>query len=82
MIKIRDTVKLEELEKFEFIDDDKDGLFKYWVGNTQLLTINKWNGLIKVTQLLISPNGEKRKVSKDILDKLYDLITAGLVEKV
>lgn len=82
MLKIKDDVDLKELEKFGFEDDDERGFLEYYIGNTQVLRINKWNRLISIIQLIISQSGEKRKVAKEILNTLYDLIQAGLVEKV
>lgn len=81
MLKIKDDVDLKELEKFGFEADFEHGLYKYWVGNTQLLRINMWDRKIKIMQYNFSL-GETRNTDEQILNVLGDLFQAGLVEKV
>lgn len=77
IIKIKDNVNLKELEKFEFVRDvhfiDSDGNTMY---SYEFLTIN-----IKTRELCICTGVDELCGNKEII-KLYDLIQAGLVEKV
>lgn len=82
MLKIKDNIDLKELEKFGFKDDDENGYYVYKVGNIQFFRVKKWNRLIDIIQEIIGMRREQRIVSKEILNVLYDLIQAGLVEKV
>lgn len=78
MLKIKDDVKLEELEKFGFSTNKYYPLSyvkKVYLRNENddknFYHINKKTRIIKLTRL----DGE-------LDNTLYDLITAGLVEKV
>lgn len=77
MLKIKDNVDLKELEKFEFVRDahfiDNDGNTMY---SYEFLTIN-----ITTRELYICTGVDELFGNKEIV-KLYDLIQAGLVEKV
>lgn len=77
MLKIKDTVALEELEKFGFtLYKDKHEEY-YYVGETY------WGANITISdKRKIEFNDEWWGDDFDIMDKLYDLIQAGLVEKV
>lgn len=76
MLKIKDTVALEELEKFGFMVCD-NGQNSYWcVGCIELgLYIAIYEN--KKIEICEESSGELEP-----LDILYDLIQAGLVEKV
>jgi hypothetical protein len=82
MLKIKDDVDLKELEKFGFKDDDENGYYLYKVGNTQFFRIKKWNRIIDVIQEIVSIKGERRIVSEEILNALYDLIQEGFIENI
>ena len=93
MLKIKDNVDLKELEKFGFkakYDEDTGEICAYQkkcekdVGGL-LITITETISLIRIYRAFIEKNIEWR-INKyndyfDI-DTLYDLIQAGLVEKV
>lgn len=77
MLKIKDNVDLKELEKFDFLYRDDCGQYKFTERNVDGATyiyINIWNRKIIYRQDKASDNM--------CLNKLYDLIQAGLVEKV
>ena len=74
MLKIKDNVDLKELEKFDFNYHDYSGRYVYNTIN-EPLTINVWNRKINIPDYGV--------LTENILcEKLYDLIQAGLVEKV
>ena len=93
MLKIKDNVDLKELEKFGFkpkYDENTGRIYAYQkkceknVGGL-LITITETTSLIRIYRAFIKKNIEWR-INKyndyfDI-DTLYDLIQAGLVEKV
>ena len=93
MLKIKNNVDLKELEKFGFkakFDEDTGKVCAYQkkcekdVGGL-LITITETTSLIRIYRAFIGKNIEWR-INKyndyfDI-DTLYDLIQAGLVEKV
>jgi hypothetical protein len=79
MLKIKDNIDLKELEKFGFkkIYPNDDAYFKkVYLGNDDddrvCYLIKGWNRFIKITRI----DGE------ELDDTLFDLIQAGLVEKV
>lgn len=77
MLKIKDSVDLKELEKFTLKFNEENGRYEYigrnFNGKTYIF-INSWNRKILFV---------KGKNYDDIcLRILYDLIQAGLVEKV
>jgi hypothetical protein len=74
MLKIKDNVDLEELEKFGFYYNDDIGQYVLNLINKPL-TINVWNRKINID--------DYNTLTGNILaNTLYDLIQAGLVEKV
>lgn len=77
MLKIKDEVDLKELEKFGFIRDacylDEDGNVMY---SYEFLVIS-----IKTRELCVCSGCDEVFGDKEIA-KLYDLIQAGLIEKV
>ena len=77
MLKIKDNVDLQELDKFEFRYNDNTGRYEYLERNIDGATyiyVNTWNRKILYRQ-------EKNYDTMCLL-KLYDLIKADLVEKV
>ena len=77
MLKIKDNVDLKELEKFGFTYNDDNGKYKFCERNVDGATyiyVNIWNRKIVYRQ--------ERDKDTMCLTKLYDLIQAGLVEKV
>lgn len=84
MLKIKDNVDLKELEKYglEFYEWEEGGL-KYQSymlddDSTQIVVLDEIEGLQRGT----ITNPEEFAISFDAFDKLYDLIQAGLVEKI
>ena len=77
MLKIKDNVDLKELEKFEF---EYESYFRDKEGNNCLaycfLTISPCDRTIEII------SGEDTINSDYEIEKLFDLIQAGLVEKV
>lgn len=73
-LRIKDDVDLKELEKFGFIYKDEIGQYVYNVIN-EPLTINVWNRKFNITDY-------HTLTANILIDKIYDLIQAGLVEKV
>lgn len=77
MLRIKKEVKLEELEKFGFEFNEENGRYEYikrnCIGFTYIV-INSWNRIILFAQ--------EKNYDNLCLEKLYDLITAGYVEKV
>lgn len=75
MLKIKDNVKLEELKRFGFREVE-DFFYKPKKGVWEVIEvkINKIDRIIDITGL-----GDLFNTKEDAL---YDLITAGLVEKV
>ena len=77
MLKIKDEVDFYTIRQMEFTYSDYDGRFKYCERNIDGATyiyINKWNRHIVYRQ--------DKQSDTMCLNKLYDLIQAGLVEKV
>lgn len=68
MLKIKDEVDLKELEKFGFEKIVSDIGLEYYVYEELLITKDKEFSIFKIRKLA--------------LEKFYDLIQAGLVEKV
>jgi len=84
MLKIKDNVDLKELEKFGFVElkssDGSKSLGWKWS------TIIEDDGEEIEVEIYVYPdNNRKRRllsIDYDVEDKLFDLIQAGLVEKV
>ena len=79
MLKIRDNVDLKELEKFgfeyrEYSSESSNYKFYDFTPNNSISVIQ-----IEITSRLIYLNDNNKY---DGLSKIYDLIQAGLVEKV
>ncbi|MBR3133376.1 MAG: hypothetical protein IKG42_04855 [Clostridia bacterium] len=62
MLKIKDDVDLTQLKfVYGFEDDNENGFYNYYVGNTQCLRINMWNRKIKIRQMCISSYRRKQR---------------------
>ena len=86
MLKIREDVKLEELEKWGFVDDE---IYGRKVKVKKMMTKEKWNAeIVEIDlitgQLQIFVDDEYYEIytNSDTLDFIYDLIKADLIEKV
>ena len=86
MLKLKDSVDLEELEKWGFVDDE---IYGRKVKVKKMMTKEKWNAEIveidlKTGQLQIFIDDEYYEIytNSDTLDFIYDLIKADLVVKV
>lgn len=86
MLKIRDNVDLNELEKYGFVNDEIYGR-KVKVKN--MMTKEKWNSEIiaidlitRQLQIFIDDEYYRNYTESDTLDFIYDLIKANLVVKV
>ena len=79
MLKIKDNVDLKELEKFGFAVNDKYALYCAQITTTQSI------GWKTYTSLDIGVFNNTREIilnDTDKIDLLFELIQAGLVEKV
>jgi hypothetical protein len=73
MLKIKDDVDLKELEKFGLEETERTYLKRFTLG--EATSIHKDTGAIYLTEKM----GETYYFNTDLL---YDLIQAGLVEKI
>lgn len=90
MLKIKDSVDLKELEKFGFKYEKK----KYYIETARDLMYSETDGAVfpvnKRLAIYVNVNDRKIIITKNIVcwqnqskvDVLFDLIQAGLVEKV
>ena len=79
MLKIKDDVDLKELEKIGFRKSDK--IFKYIYDYTILTIVDYQIKIYEDRHIEVSQNA-MYDWDYRLQDKLYDLIQAGLVEKV
>ena len=86
MLKIREDVKWNVLEKYGFVDDE---IYGRKVKVKKMMTKEKWNAEIveidlKTGKLQIFVDDEYYEIytNSDTLDFIYDLIKADLVVKV
>ena len=81
MLKIKDGVDLEELEKFgfEYYEDSEEW---FYYGFTEPNSQSEIRIYVNNDTRIISTGFDVYVSPYKIHDKLYDLITAGLVEKV
>lgn len=86
MLKIRDNVDLNVLEKYGFVNDE---IYGRKVKVKKMMTKEKWNAeIVEIDlitgQLQIFVDDEYYEIytNSDTLDFIYDLIKDGLVEKV
>ena len=77
MLKIKDNVDLKELEKYEFYENDK-GEYEYVEHNCDEILRVQNNRYIYIETI----HRYYGAIVEDLLYKLFDLIQAGLVEKV
>ena len=76
MLKIKDNVDLKELEKFGFkVSDNVTDLNKVSCLTYEFLTISQTTRDIEISSGYDEVNGDYE------IEKLFDLIQAGLVEK-
>lgn len=78
-LRIKDNVDLKELERFGF--RKSDSCFKYEYDYT-ILTIVDYQILVYKDKTIKVTQSSMYQVDNRLLDKIYDLIQAGLVEKV
>ena len=77
MLKIKDNIDLKELEKFGFkVSDNVFDLNKVKCLTYEFLTISQTTRDIEISSGYDEINGDEE------IEKLFDLIQAGLVEKV
>ena len=77
MLRIKKEVDLKELEKFGFEFNENNGKYEYVERNCDgftYISIKSWNRNILFEQ--------EKEYDHNCLNILYDLITAGYVEKV
>ena len=86
MIKIKDSVELKELEKYGFVNDE---IYGRKVKVKKMMTKEKWNAEIveidlitRQLQIFVDDEYYEIYTNSKTLDFIYDLIKAGLVEKV
>lgn len=80
MLKIKDDIALKELEKFGFELDEDLGAWTFIDGvSNEILAVQTRNKYIYFELWEVGFCGA---VIEDLLFKLFDLIQAGLVEKV
>ncbi len=86
MLKIREDVKWNVLEKYGFVDDE---IYGKKVKVKKMMTKEKWNAEIveidlitRQLQIFVDDEYYENYTNSDTLDFIYDLIKADLVEKV
>lgn len=79
MLKIKDNVDLKELEKFGFRKTPKPLISEY---DYVILTILDYHIQVYKDRTIKVTQGILNDVDNRLLDKIYDLIQANLVEKV
>lgn len=80
MFKIKDNIDLKELERFDFrYDDDTGKYIKCKIGNINMqLIVRAWD-----RKIYIIANTYCNSIKDTgLIEVIYDLIQAGLVEKV
>ena len=78
MLKIKDNVDLKELKKFGFKYYDYTGRYEYKYSGYALIYINSWNREIYLKYL----EDTLEQYIHPLDNIIFDLIQAGLVEKV
>ena len=86
MLKIRECVSFEELEKYGFVNDE---IYGRKVKVKKMMTKEKWNAEIveidlitRQLQIFVDDEYYEIYTNSDTLDFIYDLIKADLIEKV
>lgn len=95
MLKIKDSVDLNVLEEYGFVLNTTEGKERYErVIDNSNITFSSWWGYTRYGDIIVLPISRKvvlnvngrgyncTDLAFDRLDGLYDLIQAGLVEKV
>lgn len=77
MLKIKDNVDLKELEKFGFKENKENDWLEVWTDDNFRLCVLLYNRHITIDCI-----GDDDIYWTNKLDLLFDLIQAGLVEKV
>ena len=78
MLKIKDDIDLKELEKFKFKFRDYSGRYEYYNKSYVVIYINSWNREIFIKYM----QDTLEQYMHPLEDVIYDLIQAGLVDKV
>lgn len=81
MLKIKDNLDLKELEKFGF-EYDEDNNYYFYYGFTRANCNSEMRMYINKDDRIITTGFDMYVAEDKIHDKIYDLIQAGLVEKV
>lgn len=86
MLKIREDVKLNVLEKYGFVDDE---IYGRKVKIKKMMTKEKWNSeIVEIDlitmqlQIFVDDEYYENYTNSDTLDFIYDLIKANIVVKV
>ena len=86
MLKIREFVNFEKLEKYGFVNDE---IYGRKVKVKKMMTKEKWNAEIveidlitRQLQIFVDDEYYENYTNSDTLDFIYDLIKADLVVKV
>ena len=86
MLKIRECVNFEELEKYGFVNDE---IYGRKVKVKKMMTKEKWNAEIveidlitRQLQIFVDDEYYEIYTNSDTLDFIYDLIKSDLVVKV
>lgn len=86
MLKIKDNVDLKELEKFRFEINFVTGVYKKELKSSYMdnyyIEVQKSRRIIIETRIKDEYIRNLKSTNTDELDVIYDLIQAGLVEKV
>ena len=86
MLKIKDSVDLKKLEKFGFEINFVTGVYKKELKSNYMdnyyIEVQKSRRIIIETRIKDEYIGNLKSTNTDELDVIYDLIQAGLVEKV
>lgn len=82
MLKVIDNVDLRELENFGFADECSD-YFNFYQETTWCIVQIRVVKITRIIQVFVCTGDEDCSVSTgDVFDKLFDLFSVGLVEKV
>ena len=81
MLKIKDNIDLKELEKFGFEEYEEEETY-FWYGFTKPSSNSEIYIHVNIKSRIITTGFDMYVAQDKIHDKIYDLIEAGLVEKV
>lgn len=83
MLKIKDDVDLKELEKFGFEYNENEKEYHKKISDSEIIEIQKWGHEQKnQIHLFIDDEYYNCWTNDNSFDLIFDLIQAGLVEKV